>query len=328
MALLLSQADVKQVLDMKTTMEIVERAFAELDAGSAVLPQRTPIPVSEHAGLALFMPAYIAKMGALGAKIVTVYKENLKKHGLATVLGIIVVLDETTGKTAAVMDGGFITAMRTGAVSGIATKYMAREDAKVAAILGSGVQARTQVAATCEARSFTKYYVYSIDPPAAVDAFCRELAEKHRLPFVRAASAEAAAREADVLTLATSACEPIIQRSWLKPGCHLNGVGSHAPKMRELDEATVLAARIICDLTSACLAEAGDFIIPMNEGKWSRECVVGDLGAVVRGKVAGRTSKNEITLFKSVGLAIQDVSTALAVYQRARELGVGTEFEF
>ncbi len=328
MSILLSKSAVANLLDMKTTMEVVEKAFAELYEGGAVMPQRTVISVPDYEGVALFMPAFIKNLEALGTKTVTVYKNNPAKYGMPTVLGAILILDHKTGAPEAIMDGGYITAMRTGAVSGIATKYMARKDAKIAAIIGSGIQAKTQVWATVEARSFEKYYVYSIDPPEKIDAFCEEMSEKHKTPFIRAKSAEEAVREADVLTLATSAKDPIIDGDWLKPGCHINGIGSHAPAMREIDEKTIMKAKIVADQKSACLAEAGDIIIPLKEGKISEDSVVAELGAVVSGKFNPRESDEDITLFKSVGLAIQDISTAYAVYKLAKEKGVGKEFDF
>ena len=328
MTLLLSKSDVQKVLDMKTTMDIVEKAFAELYLGSAMMPQRTPIKVPDHTGVALFMPAYIKNMGALGAKIVTVYKDNPKKHNMPTVMGTIALLDQKTGEPLSIMDGGFITAMRTGAVSGVATKYMVNKDAKIAAIVGSGIQAKTQVWATCTAHKFEKYYVFSLDPAQKIDEFCKEMQAKHGISFIRASSCEEAVRHADVLTLATSAREPIIDGDWLKPGCHINGIGSHAPDYAELDQKAVCKSRIICDNTDACMAEAGDFLIPMKQGHWSKDTIKGDLGGVITGKVKGRENKNEITLFKSVGLAIQDLSTAYAVYTKAIELKVGTLFSF
>jgi alanine dehydrogenase len=328
MALLLTKSDVMNVLDMKSTMEIVEKAFAELHRGSANMPQRTPIQIPDHEGLALFMPAFIADMGALGAKVVTVYKNNPRDHDLPTVLGVIILLNKETGEPIAMMDGGYLTAMRTGAVGGIATKYMANPDASIGAILGTGVQAKAQVWAMCEAHAFEKIWAYSVDPAEQIENFCAEMQDKHGVPFVRAASGEAAVREADVLTLATSAKDPIISYEWLKPGCHINSIGSHTPTMRELDEATVCNARIIADQTSACLAESGDFIIPMKEGKWDESRIAGDLGAVIVGEVEGRTSKDEITLFKSNGLAIQDLSTAWTVYSQAMKKGVGQDFSF
>lgn len=328
MAILLSKSDVVNLLDMKTTMDVVEKAFVELYNGTANMPLRTPIPVPEHEGITLFMPAYLKNLGAIGAKIVTVYKNNIPKYNIPTVLGTILILDEKTGNSEAIMDGGYITAMRTGCVSGIATKYMANPDAKIASIVGSGVQAKTQVWATCEAKKFEKYYVYSIDPPEKIKAFCNEMEAKHKLEFIPAKSIEEAVRVADVLTLATSAKDPIIDGDWLKQGCHINGIGSHSPTMTELDEKTVMKARIIADLKSACLAEAGDFLIYMKDGKFTEEMIVGDLGGVITGAVEGRTSKEEITLFKSVGLAIQDISTALAVFNLAKEKKVGVEFNF
>lgn len=328
MAILLSKSDVMKVLDMRTTMDVVEKAFAELFEGTALMPQRTAIPVPDHSGVALFMPAQMKQLGAFGTKVVTVYKDNVPKYNMPTVLGTILILDQKTGNCDAIMDGGFLTAMRTGSVSGIATKYMANKDAKTAVIIGSGIQAKTQVWATCEAHKFEKYIVFSLDPKEKIEAFCREMQEKHGIPFVAANSAEEAVRQADVLTLATSAKDPIIDGEWLKPGCHINGIGSHAPAMRELDEKTVLKSRIVCDQTSACLVEAGDLMIPINEGKLDKNSIAGDLGAVITGKILGRTSHEEITLFKSVGLAVQDISTAFAVYNKAKELNAGTVFNF
>jgi alanine dehydrogenase len=328
MAILLSKSDVIGLLDMQSTMDAVEQAFKELFESTANMPQRTPIAVPAHEGVALFMPAYLQKLGAIGAKIVTVYKNNVPKYNMPTVLGTIVILDEKTGNTEAIMDGGFITAMRTGAVSGIATKYMARKDSKVASIIGSGIQAKSQIWATCTAHKFEKYLVFSIDPPEKIDEFCKEMQAKHGIPFERAKSAEDAVRQADVLTLATSAKDPIMNFGWLKEGCHINGIGAHAPAMREIDTETVQKSRIIADLASACLAEAGEFIIPMNEGVWSKDKIAGDLGGVIAGKIQGRTSDSEITLFKSVGLAIQDISTALAVFKLAKDKAVGMEFNF
>jgi ornithine cyclodeaminase/alanine dehydrogenase len=291
------------------------------------MPPRTPIRVEERGGVSRFMPAFIEGTGAFGAKIVSVFGKNPKDFDLPAVLGMIVLLDPRTGAPVAIVDGGHLTAMRTGAVSGIATRHMANPDARRGAILGTGVQARTQVWAMCEALPFERISVYSIDAPERIDAFCEEMHARHGIPFERAASAEDAVRGAEVLTLATSAAEPIIDFGWLEEGCHINGVGSHAPHMRELDEQTVRTARIIADQKAACLAESGDFIIPMKEGRWTESMIAGELGEVVTGEVPGRTSPGEITLFKSNGLAIQDLSTAHEVYRRAQERGVGVEID-
>ncbi len=326
--ILLSRKDIEKLLTMADCMGAVEKAFADLTAGGVVMPQRTPIAVEDFSGLALFMPAYIKGMHALGAKVVTVYKDNAAKHQLPVVLGTIILLDDATGFPIAIMDGGFITAMRTGAVSGVATKYMAKKDAKVGMIFGTGVQAYTQVLAMAEARKFDKIIAYSLDSDEQKANF------KQRIETATGVTVEIyddpakAVGEADVVTLATSAKDPIINVDWLKPGTHINGVGSHAPMMREIDEATVCKAKIVCDQVSACQAEAGDFMIPANEGKWSWDQVRGSLGEVISGKITGRENDEEITIFKSVGLAIQDMSTARAVYEKALKDGSGTEFEF
>lgn len=325
---LLSRKDIESFFSMKLCMEAVEKAFADLAEGKAVMPQRTPIALPDKQGLALFMPAHIRSLGALGAKVVTVYKNNVRDHGLPAVLGTIILLDEDTGRPIAIMDGGYLTAMRTGAVSGVATKHMARLDARTALLFGTGVQAFTQVLAVHEARPLEKLIAYSVDPPEARRAFADRITQKTGVPVELVEDPAAAAAEADIVILATSSSEPIVDGEWFRPGAHINGIGSHAPKMRELDARTIQRSRIVCDLVDACRAEAGDLIIPAEKGEWSWESVAGSLGDVVVGRIKGRTSPDEITLFKSVGLAIQDMSAARIVYDEAVRRGIGSDFEF
>jgi alanine dehydrogenase len=325
---LLSRKDIEGFFTMKMCMEAVEKAFADLATGNATLPQRTPIVLPDRHGLALFMPAHIKSLGALGAKVVTVYKDNVPKHDLPTVMGTIILLDEATGFPVALMDGGYLTAMRTGAVSGVATKFMARSDSAVAALFGTGVQAFTQVLGVHEARPLAKLLAYSVDPPDARRSFAARVTKAIGVPVVLAEDPAAAVTQADIVILATSAATPVLDGRWLKAGSHINGVGSHAPGARELDTFTVQKSRVVCDLTSACKSEAGDFIIPAQAGDWSWDKVAGDLGDVIVGKVPGRTSREEITLFKSVGLAVQDLSAARLVFDEAVKRGIGTEFQF
>lgn len=326
--LMLSRVDIEGFFTMKMCMEAVENAFAGLAQGNAVMPQRTPIPLPDKSGLALFMPAYIKNLKALGTKVVTVYHQNMQKHNLPVILGTILLLDDETGFPLAIMDGGFLTAMRTGAAGGIAAKYMARPDAAVCAIFGAGVQAFTQVLAVHEARPLRKLLVWSVDAAEARHGFARRITGKTGVPVELASDPEAAVREADIVVLATSAAEPVVDGSWFKPGTHINGIGSHTPKMREVDTRTVQKSRVVCDLTDACKAEAGDFIIPAAAGDWSWDRVAGNLGDVILGSVPGRTAADEITLFKSVGLAIQDMSAAKAVFEYAQQHGIGTQFTF
>lgn len=325
---LLSRRDIESFLTMGVCLEAVERAFADLARGQATMPQRTPIPLPDRHGLALFMPAHIQSLGALGAKVVTVYKENVARHNLPTVLGTIILLDEATGFPVALLEGGYLTAMRTGAVSGVATKYMARPDAKTAVVFGAGVQAFAQVLGVHEARPLARLLVHSLDAPDIRKGFTERLGAALGIPVEVADDPSKAVAQADIVILATSAATPVLDGGWLKPGTHINGIGSHAPKMRELDTLTVQKSRIICDLTAACRAEAGDFLIPAEAGEWSWDQVAGQLGEVINGTVAGRTSPQEITLFKSVGLAVQDLSVARAVFDEAVKRNIGTEFEF
>lgn len=328
MTKLLSRADVMKVLDMESTIEILEKAFADLSNDRAVMPQRTPIAASDHRGLVLFMPAYLKGMGAMGAKIVSVYKDNLVKFNMPTILGTIIILDEKTGAPIALMEGGFLTAMRTGGVAGLATKLLARKDAKVHVLFGAGGMARAHAWAVDCARNIEQLILYSVDPPEKLELFRESLRDKISCEIVVTDDPEGAVGNADIVTLITSSMEPVINADWIKPGTHINGIGSHAPAMREIDTKTVQISKVVCDLVDACKQEAGDFIIPVDAGEWSWESVHGSLGDVVTGKISKRENDDEITLFKSVGLAIQDMSTAFHVYKKAVELGVGSDFDF
>ena len=328
MALLLNRGAVQQLLTMEECIELVEKAFAELAQGTAVMPQRVAVTDAEHNGWYAFMPAQLRGMGALGIKAVTVYKDNPAKYDLPSTLATVILLDGETGKATSVMDGGYLTAMRTGAVAGVATRYLARQDARVAGVLGTGVQARTQVWAMTIARNIEKAVCHSVDPPEAQQAFARDMSQQLGIPVEVAGTAREVVEASEVLALTTTSREPIIDGDWLKPGTHVNGIGSHAPGVREMDTKTIVKAKLVCDQTAACLAEAGDLQIPIEEGAYSPDRIHGELGELVTGTKPGRENDDEITVFKSVGLSIQDISVAHLVYQKARQQGIGTEFEF
>ncbi|MCI0440349.1 MAG: ornithine cyclodeaminase family protein [Chloroflexi bacterium] len=328
MALLLNRETIRGLLTMEDTIRILEQAFAELAEGTSIMPQRTAVSDPEKNGWYAFMPAQLKKMGALGVKAVTVYKDNPAKHNLPSTLATIILMDSDTGKATAVMDGGYITAMRTGAVSGLATKYLARRDASVAGVLGMGVQARTQILGMAAARKLSKILCYSKDAPDAQQRFVAEMSQQTGVPVSLARSTQEVVENSHILSLATTAATPIVSGDWLKPGMHINGIGSHAVGVRELDTATVVKSKVVCDNIAACLAEAGDIQIPIAEGALSADDLYGEIGELITGKKPGRESDSEITLFKSVGLSIQDISTAYYVHQKALEAGKGTEFEF
>ena len=328
MSLLLNRETIQGLLNMEDTISILEQAFRELDDGTSIMPPRTAVSDPEHNGWYAFMPAQLKKMGALGIKAVTVYKDNQAKFGLPVTLATIILMDGETGKTISVMDGGFLTAMRTGAVSGLATRYMAKENARVAGVLGTGVQARAQLWGMASAHKLDKAICFSMDTVENQQKFADDLAEQIGVPVSLVGSVQELIEGSEILALATTATTPIVDGDWVQPGTHINGIGSHAPGVRELDTKTVVKSKIICDNVKACLAEAGDLQIPIEEGSLNPSDIRGEIGDLVSGRKKGRESDSEITLFKSVGLSIQDISVAYHVYEKANSQGVGTNFEF
>jgi len=324
MVLLLTRQDVMAVLEMKECIDAMETAFTEMANGTAVLPLR--IGIKPPAGVSLYMPAYLKEMNALACKVVSVFKDNPQKYNIPTTLGKILLQDPNTGDVISIMDGGYITAMRTGAVSGLATKLLSRKgDHMVAGILGAGVQAQTQLWAVSEARQLEKALVFDVVPGAAQN-FADLMGKKLQISIEVAQSANDLL-EADILCTATSSSTPIFDGGKVKDGTHINGIGSHSPGARELDSTIVKRSLVIADSREACLNEAGDVIMPIQEGVITADHIYAELGEIVTGKKQGRSSDSQITLFKSNGLAIQDVATAKLVYERAKEKGFGQEVQ-
>jgi ornithine cyclodeaminase/alanine dehydrogenase len=325
--LLLSRKDVQSVLTMKDTIEVMKSAFSELSEGTALLPQRIVIPAKEQNGVSLYMPAFLPKTGSMAIKVVTVYKKNPEKYELPTTLGKVLLQDINTGDVICIMDGGFLTAMRTGAVSGCAVGYLAKKNAKIVTLFGAGVQGETQLWAACEARpglEFCKVFDLRKD---IEEEFTKRVRSFSDISIEFVESAEDAVKNADIILTATTSPTPIFKGEWLTPGVHISGIGSHSPNARELDTHTIKHAKVVCDQVSACLVEAGDIMIPIEEGAITQEHLYGELGEIVSGKKQGRESDSEITVFKSVGLAIQDAATAKLVYDKAREQNIGIEVE-
>jgi len=320
MTLWLNRQDVQSILTMPKAIEAVENAFRELAQGQALMPQRVGFAGNGGGGAA--MPAYIAgETDGLAVKIVTLFGGNAAKK-LPAVMATMLLLDAQSGALLAVIDAGYLTAVRTGAAGGAAAKYLAREDARVATIFGAGIQARTQLEALSVVRDLEKVWV--VDPiPEAAARFADEMSRKLDLEIVVASDVRQAVEAADIIVTATSAAEPVFDGTWLKPGVHINGIGSHSPRARELDTETMLRARIIADKRSACLAEAGDLLIPIQQWALAEESISAELGEILSGQKQGRWNEEEITLFKSVGLAVQDVAVAALVYREASLAGLG-----
>jgi ornithine cyclodeaminase/alanine dehydrogenase len=323
MTLILSLDDVKSVLTMRDCIEAVEEAFRQLSLGNVVQPTRPTIRVAAHRALINAMPAYIGGVEALGVKWVGGYLGN-PALGLPVVQALIILNDGTNMTPLAVMNGTYITAVRTGAVSGVATRLLARPDASTVGIIGAGVQAKTQLEAVCAVRPIREARVFDIVPEAA-QRYAAELGERLAIPVTPAATAEEAVRDMDIVCAASTSKTPVVLGEWLREGAHINGVGSHSVDARELDTQAVVRSTVVVDTMDAALAEAADLLMPIDEGAITAEHIHAELGDVITGKKPGRTSDREITLFKSQGLAIQDVATAQLVYRKAKERGIGTE---
>jgi len=323
---ILSGADVRRAVTMAEAIQAVREAYVQLSTGQAVVPLRTPVPVAKREGVTLFMPAYLTGSDALGAKIVSVFPAN-PARGLPLIHAVVLVVDAETGRPLALMDGTYLTALRTGAASGVATDLLARRDARVAAILGAGAQARTQLEAVCTVRKIEQVWVYDLDRRAA-EAYVEEM--KGRGPPIptdisAAGSPAQAMRNADVICTATTSRTPVFADADLKPGAHINGIGSYTPDMQEVPAETVARARVVVDSRLASLAEAGDLMIPLRQGLIAETDIHGEIGQVAAGLLPGRSSDQEITFFKSVGVAVQDVAVAHLILRRAAGLGLGSE---
>lgn len=328
MTLLLTGSEVQRALTMEEAVDLVERGFIEFGHGTVDMPQRPVILIPEHSGFCTFMPAWVAGMGALSIKTVTSFKGNVQR-GLPTIFATVILLDSETGAPVSIMDAGYLTALRTGAASGVASKYLARDDSRIAGFVGAGVQATTQLEAICTVRGIDEVRVFDVDRKTA-ESFAKEMAGHGPIPTSIAVvdSPREAVVGADIVVTATTSASPVFDGDDLSPGTHINNVGSHAPAVRELDTKTVIRSKIVCDSVDACLVEAGDLLIPMEKGALSGSDIHGGLADVISGRVPGRESDEEITLFKSVGLAFQDAVVASRAYQKALDMGLGMEFQF
>ncbi len=326
MTRILTKAHLQQVIDVREVIDVVERAFAHFEQGKAVVPGRTAIHVPEHDGLCLVMPGYLSESGALGVKLVTVYPGNPGRYGLPNVLGVLVLLDHRTGQPICIMDATYLTAVRTGAACAAATRHLARHDAHSLAVIGTGAQAEAIATAICAVRDIQEIKAFSVAPQSSRDAFCTSVGERTGIRVMLTDSAECAVKDSDIVVVATSSHTPVISGSWLKPGAHINAIGNHHPDSRELDSDTVKRSIVVCDDIWACLQEAGDLILPMEAGEVGRDHFKLSLGQVVLGGLPDR-GPDDITLFKSVGLSIQDMSAALYAYNAAMASGIGTDIE-
>ena len=323
--LVLSERDVSALIDIEELIQALEQAHVQFSTGKAVMPVRQVVPLPEIRGRMSSMPAYLSDDRVLGMKVVTYFQDN-PRQGLPAILATISLYSAETGKLVAVMDGTYITAIRTACASAMATRILANPETPVMGILGAGVQARAHVRALCKVRRIHRIKVYSPSGKSA-RRLKEELGPEVGVNIEPVATAEEAVRGADLVVTATTAKEPVLRVDWLKPGVHINAVGSHRPDVRELDAVTVKRAKVVVDSREAIMAECGDILLAIKEGAITQDHIHGEVGETLAGKKAGRTSPEEITLYKSVGVAVQDVATAQLVYKKAVERKVGTNVE-
>ncbi|MEZ4727493.1 MAG: ornithine cyclodeaminase family protein [Caldilineaceae bacterium] len=325
--LILSRHDVEQLLTMADTLAAVEEGFRQLAQGTVVMPQRAATQVAPYNGLHLSMPAFVGgARGALTIKIVTVYGDNPARYGLATVQGLLLVHDAHTGQVLAMLDAEQLTAMRTGAASGVATRYLARQDAATVTLFGAGALGPAQLAAVCAVRPIRRAYVVTRTGEKDAD-FCRRMSTELGIEVHATRNTKDAVAQADIICTATNSQTPLFSGEWVRPGTHINAVGAYTRTMRELDTATIQRSRVFVDHHPAAQAEAGDLLLPIAEGVLTYEHVAGTLGEVITGAVTGRTHGEESTVFKSVGLAMQDAVTAAHLYAKAVALGSGIQVD-
>ncbi|MBP90212.1 MAG: hypothetical protein CMJ64_26470 [Planctomycetaceae bacterium] len=323
--LILNARDVRQALPMIEAIAAMKEAFAALTEGRAIVLPRAHLPIERNQGISLFMPAYIdhedSSRQALTIKAVSLFDQNQSK-GLARIQAAVLVLDPTTGALSAVLEGATLTGIRTAAASGAATDLLARPDSQTVAILGAGVQARAHLEAICAIRPIERAFIHS-PTPAKVNALMAEKGSVVSAELVAVESSREAIAEADIICCTSTSPTPIFDDADVRAGTHINAVGSYMPHVREVPSATVARSLVVIDSHEAAWEEAGDLIIPVEAGEITRDHVHAELGELVLGTQAGRSDDQQITFFKSVGIAAQDAFAAQVALANAKSRNLG-----
>lgn len=326
--MVLNGTEVRAALPMREAIRAVEDGFRTLGLGRVTMPRRISLCVDEFDGSVLCMPAYIADQEALAVKAVSVYPRN-QEAGHPTVSAVAILLDPRGGEALAIIEGGALTAIRTGAAVGIATKHMAADGARRVGIFGAGAIGRASAEAMKEVIWDPVVKVYDL-VRARAERYAREVSRRLDISVSVASEPRDIVSWANVIVTATTSATPVFDGRWLESGVHINAMGAHSPSAREIDTATVVRARgrIVLDSKDACMAEAGDIMIPLGEGTLLESEIFGELGGVIAGEKTVRKSGRDVTLFKSVGVAVQDAAAAAAAFRIAKSAGIGTEIQF
>ena len=326
--LILSAEDVRRALPMHEAIAATKRAYASLSSGKAVVPLRTRLSIPGSEALSLFMPAFVSSQeeNALAIKVVSLFPSN-PPRGLAYIQAAVLVFDPDTGRTVALLEGSSLTAIRTGAAGGAAIDLLARKDSQIVAVFGAGAQGRTQLEAACIARKIKTVYIFDRNVDKA-QSFADKMKSRTIEDIRVAKNSKEAIENADIICTATTSTQPVFNDADLKAGTHISAVGSYTPEMQEVPAGTLTRAKIFVDSRSAALEEAGDLIQPIRAGLFDESHILGELGEVILGRQDGRQSQEEITYFKSVGIAVQDAMAAQVALNNARKMNIGTEVDF
>ncbi len=316
-----NESDMKKIMTMNDAIKAVKDAAVSYSNGKTDIPLRANLNVKEYNGNSLYMYGYVPGSNALGVKLVSVYPDN-PKLGLSACPATVILEDAKTGIVNAIMDGTYLTRLRTGALSGAATEYLAKKDSKVFALIGTGGQAETQLDAVLAVRDIEVVKVYSRNTDNVKNFIDRVKVGKTQ-KFVACKSSDEAIDEADIITAVTVSNNPVFDGKKVKKGCHINGVGSYTPEMSEIDEYIVLkASKIIVDTMDGTINETGDFLKPMKKGLFKKEMITGELGELVEGKCKSRENDDEITFFETTGSAVYDLVTGQRVYEIGKDKGI------
>jgi ornithine cyclodeaminase/alanine dehydrogenase-like protein (mu-crystallin family) len=322
---IIKAGEIKQFYSMQEAIDAMEKAFSSLSSGESFVPVRYVSKLPSEQLMMLFKPAYIEMDNRVSVKIIT-QRAISCIEGIPLIQGIILVVDSVTGEILSIMDGEYITALRTGAASGLATRYFAPKNARTMALFGCGVQGATQLEAVICERDIKRVLIFDKHKGTA-DKFINEMQEKFQLEMVYSEETSVL-KEADIICTATNAAAPLFRREEVKDGVHINAIGSFQPHMQELDPWLIRDAKVYVDQAEPCLKESGDLIKPIMEGIITDNHIRGEIGDFILGKIPGRESEDEITIFKSVGVAIQDYAVATDIYNLSLKKGFGQEISF
>jgi alanine dehydrogenase len=324
--IILNQSEIKELVEMKEVIDSVKTAYIEQASGKVQMPPKEYLFFQKFSGDLRIMPCYLQNMEKAGVKCVNVHPNNPQKHALPTVMAMIELIDPATGFPLAIMDGTWITNMRTGAAGGVGTKFLARKDSETLGIVGAGKQAYTQLMAINEVMDIEKALVYC-RTCSSRENFAKRVSEKYGISVKAVDSPQKAVENMDVVVTVTPANKPVIKSEWISSGTHINAMGADAPGKQEIDSSLLLKSKIFIDCWEQA-SHSGEINIPLSEGIIQKKDISGKLGDVIIGKNPGRTSDDEITIFDSTGLAIQDITTAWKVYEKAKTLKLGHKINF